>query len=163
MKKTVAAICAIVLLPLFARCSSGGGASAGGPVTLPGSAALQIDVDPNPIVARSAGGDYYEFPFVISLRELNGLPVSIDRVRMDVYALGGALRVYDASYSRAEIAKMGYPTSVEGKGQIRYTLNPRKEVADDRLFGGVEAVLRVEGTDSAGNRVVDEERVTVRR
>ena len=163
MRTKAAAVSLALLIPFLAGCGSSGGTSAGGPATLPGRAALQITVDPNPIVARSAGGGQYEFPFVIALRELNGLPVSIDRVRMDVYALAGSLRVYEASYSRDEIARMGYPTSVEGGGQIRYTLNPRKEVPDERLFGGVEAVLRVEGTDSAGNSVIDEERVTVRR
>jgi hypothetical protein len=58
---------------------------------------------------------------------------------------------------------MGYATAVPASGEIRYRFNPRKQVPDERLFGGVAAELRVEGLDDAGVETTDATRVTVTR
>lgn len=150
-----------VLALLTAACGSSGGPSP--QASLPGRASLSIVVEPNPIIARPVSGGTYDFPFAIALRETGGVAVSIDRVSMEVTTLGGSLRLYDTSYDSAEIARMNYPTSVAANGEIRYSLNPRKEVPDERLFGGVEADLRVDGTDTNGNRVFATTTVTVRK
>lgn len=152
----------VVSLLTFACGSSGGGDGASSPATVPGRANLVINVVPNPIQARHVSGDTYDFPFTITLRETNGVAVQIDRVSMDVLALG-AVSVYRETYDRGEIAQRGYPTSLAGGQELRYSFTPRKEVADDRLFGGVSAELVAEGTDSNGNQVRATTSVTVTR
>lgn len=151
----------ILFLSLTMGCSSSDDGSAD-PVTVPGQAALQITVAPNPIQARHVSGDTYDFPFTVSLRERNGVAVTVDRVSIDVRALG-AIPVYSESLSREQIAQRGYPTSLRGGGELRYSLTPRKEVPDDRLFGGVAADVRVDATDANGNHVSATTVVTVTR
>lgn len=156
----------VLLLSALAAVVISCGTSGGGASTQPSvsdRASLDIVVDPNPIVAREIPGGQYEFPFTISLRETAGVAVTVDQVRLDVYALGGALRLYEVAYNRDQIAQMGYPTTIPPRGEITYRLNPKKEVPDDRLFGGVEGELRIDATDANGNRVWAEETVTVRR
>src|SRR5690242_21497443 len=56
--------------------------------SLPGHGAISMTVVPNPIVATNIGGNTYEFPFEVVIRETGGHPVNITRVSADVYALG---------------------------------------------------------------------------
>lgn len=132
------------------------------PSTAATRASLVIEVVPNPIEARRVSGDTYDFPFTIALRETNGVRVEINRVSIDVLALG-TVSAYRKTYDRNEIARRGYPTSVAAGGELRYTFTPRKEVPDDRLFGGVSAQLVAEGTDANGNPVSATTSVTVSR
>lgn len=161
MNRFTSALVAIVAIAAISCGSSGGGSSTQPAAT--GRAVLDIVVDPNPIVARQVSGERYEFPFTISLRETAGVAVTVDRVTLEVFTLGGAIRLYEVTYNREQIAQMGYPTALAAGGDITYRLNPRKDVPDERLFGGVEGELRVDGTDANGNRVWAEENVTVRR
>lgn len=142
--------------------SSRGGASTAQPTTAPGRGEITITVDPNPIVARSVSGDTYDFPFTVIIRENGGVAVNIDRVSVEVRALG-AIQVYQQSYGPDQIRALGYPTGLAARSDLRYSFNPRKEVPDERLFGGVTAELRAEGTDANGNRVSARTNVTVRR
>lgn len=130
--------------------------------TQPGRGALAIEVKPNPIVAHRVSGDQYDFPFAIALREVGGVTVDIDRVSIDVRAFGG-IKMYTETLDRAEIARKGYPTRVNAGEEIRYQLNPRKDVPSDMLFGSVYADLLVEGTDVNGQKAKAETRVTVER
>jgi len=114
--------------------------------SLPGHGAITLMVVPNPIVARNVGGNMYEFPFTVVVRETGGHPVNISRISVDVYALG-ALRVASQTYDAAQIASMGFATTVPANGELRYAFHPQKEVTDDRVFGGVTAEVRVDGAD----------------
>ena len=153
---------AIALVSLIAAFCSGGGGGTSQPVVSPGKASLEIFVQPNPIVATKVSGDTYDFPFEIGIRERGGVAVEIQRVGIDVLTLG-TISVYERTYGREEIVRLGYPTSVRANGEIRYRFTPRKEVPDDRLFGAVTAELWVEGTDTGGNLVRATTRVTVTR
>lgn len=158
MMRTIASL---TLALLFAACA-GGGAPA--PATAPAEAArgeLRITVDPNPIVAYPVG-DRYDFPFTIALRETGGSSVTVNRVGIDVLALGG-LKVHSEELGAAEIERRGYPRTVAANGEIRYSLTPRKQVPDERLFGSVWGELWAEGTDAAGNPVSTRTRVTIRK
>jgi len=157
MRQTIAWI---FLLGLIAGCGGTGGSTT--PVLVPGRAALQIFVEPNPIVAQRVSGDTYDFPFEIGIVERGGVSVEVQRVGIDVIGLG-AIRLYSQTFGREEIIRRGYPTSIPAHGEVRYRFNPRKEVPDDRLFGGVSADLFVEGTDANGNAVRATQRVTVTR
>lgn len=143
-------------------CGGASSSSSTQPATTPGRAALSIRVEPNPIVARQVRGETYEFPFTVSIRESNGVAVNIDRVSVNVRALG-TITVYEEAYGATDIARLGYPTALAGGAELRYAFKPQKEVPDDRLFGGVTADLRVEGTDANGNRVTANTDVTVSR
>src|ERR1041384_3310863 len=90
----------------------------------PGHGAISMTVVPNPIVATSLGGNMYEFPFEVVLRETGGHPVNITRVSADVYALG-SVRVAEESYDAAKINSLGYSTSIPANGERRYAFRPR--------------------------------------
>jgi hypothetical protein len=128
----------------------------------PGRGAITITVTPNPIVAQSRGGDVYDFPFEVILRETGGRAVNIDRVVADVYALGG-IPVGGEKYDAARIRQLGFPTTIAANGEQRYRFSPRQSVPDERLFGGVTAKVRIEGTDDAGNATTASTNVTVTR
>ena len=128
----------------------------------PGHGAISMTVVPNPIVATSLGGNMYEFPFEVVLRETGGHPVNITRVSADVYALG-SVRVAEESYDAAKINSLGYSTSIPANGERRYAFRPRKEVTDERLFGGVTAEVRVDAVDDTGTATSATTIVGVRR
>ena len=132
------------------------------PAAVPGRGAITIEVVPNPIVAYPASGDTYEFPLEAIVRETGGRPVSITRVTATVL-LGGSLQLGRESWDAQRIQSMGYATTVPANGELRYAFKPRKEVPDDRLFGGVNADLRVEGVDDAGNAVTATTSVSITR
>jgi len=143
-----------------AACSGGGGAMQS--TAQPGHGAISIQVIPNPIAAQSVGGNTYEFPFEIVVRETGGRAVEVTRVSADVLALG-TVRLATESYDAARIRSLGFQTSIPANGELRYRFTPRKEVTDDRLFGGVEAQLTVEATDDTGTPATARTTVTVRR
>ena len=147
------------LLLLSTFCATRGGQ---GPVSQPGHGAIAIQIVPNPIVAAHVNGTTYDFPFEVVIRETGGHPVEITRVAADVYALGG-IRVANESYDAARIRSLGYATTLPANGELRYRFAPRKSVPDERLFGGVSAVLRVEGRDLTGTSASATTEVTVRR
>lgn len=156
-----------VVLSLFilalAGCGSSGGGSSSTPVTtVPGRGALDIQVVPNPIVATRVSGDVYEFPFEVVVRETGGQRVDVNRVSANVVALG-ALPIASETYDAAKIRSLGYPTTVPANGELRYRFTQRREVPDERLFGGVSADLRVDAVDANGNSVDASTKVTVTR
>ena len=128
----------------------------------PGHGAISLTIQPNPIVARKASGDNYEFPFDAIVRESGGHAVTISRVSLDVYAVAG-LKVGSESYDAARIGQLGYSTTVPANGELRYHFTPAKSVGDDRLFGSVYGEVRVEGTDDTGTPTSASTTVTVSR
>ena len=141
----------LLLIPILILAVACGSQSAGSAQTnsVPGHGAIAFTIVPNPIVATSAGGDTYDFPFEVVIRETGGVPVNITRVSADVLALG-QIRVASESYDADRIRSLGFATSIPANGELRYQFRPRKEVADDRLFGGVTAEVRVEAMDASG-------------
>src|SRR5688572_14729706 len=148
----------IPLLIFLTSCASGGGGT--GTIARPGQGAITIQIVPNPIVATKVSGNTYDFPFEVVVRETGGRPVEITRVSADVFALGG-IPVADESYDAERIRALGYATSLPANGELRYRFAPRKEVPDDRLFGGVTARLRADGRDDTGTPVSASTEVTV--
>lgn len=146
---------------------AGGGCSSSGSdrtasTVQPGQGSLSITINPNPIRAQKVSGDVYDFPFEIIVTERGGADVTIDRVSVEVTALGG-LNVYSESYDRAGIERRGFSTRVPARGEVRYSFSPRNDVTDDRLFSAVEAELSVSGIDASGLRTTARTSVTVRR
>jgi hypothetical protein len=58
---------------------------------------------------------------------------------------------------------MGYSTSVPANGELHYHFAPRKNVQDDRLFGGVYGDVRADATDDTGTATSATVRITVTR
>jgi hypothetical protein len=121
-------------------------AGSGTTVSLPGHGAISIQIVPNPIVAIPAGGNSYDFPVDVIVRETGGRGVTVNRVTATVYGPAG-IRIGDESWDAARIRNAGYQTNLPGNGELRYHFVPRKSVPDDRLFGGVHAELRVDAYD----------------
>ena len=149
-----------VLFAAVTACAGGGGGSSA--PAIPGHGAISIAIVPNPIVARPAGGDEYDFPFDVVVRETGGRPVTISRVSADVLGPAG-IRLAGESYDAARIRSLGFDTTVPANGELRYHFTPRKSVPDDRLFGGVRAELHVEGQDDTGAPANAQTTVTVTR
>jgi len=149
----------LLLALLLTACSSGSGPRT---TSVPGRGALSIEVAPNPIIATRVKGDTYDFPFEAIVRETSGSAVTVQRVSVSVTAFGG-LPVYSESYGPDEIARRGFPNTVSAMGELRYKFNPRKDVADERLFSAVSAELKVEGVDGTGAPTSARTTVTVRR
>ena len=150
-----------VFLIALASCSSGGGGNLPS-TSVPGHGAIQIAIVPNPIVATRVSGDTYDFPFEVVVKETGGRAVTVTRVSADVIALGG-IRMGGESYDAAQIAALGYSTTVPANGELRYRFTPRRSVEDERLFSAVSADVRVEARDDQGAPATAGTTVTVRR
>ena len=145
------------LLLLAAFCAGSRGDSSS---SQPGHGAIAVQVVPNPIVAKLVSGTTYEFTFDVLVRETGAHPVDISRVSAEVYALGG-IRIAEESYDAAKISGLGYATRVPPHGELRYRFTQRHSVPDERLFGSVSAVLKVEGRDDTGTPATATTSVTV--
>jgi hypothetical protein len=134
---------------LFLTACASPKAGSGGSTSLPGHGAISLQITPNPIVAHDVGGNTFDFPFDVVVRETGGHAVNIRDVSADVYALGG-VPVASETYDAAKIRSLGFPTMIPANGELHYHLDPRKNVTDQRLFSGVTADVRVDGTDDSG-------------
>jgi len=151
------ALIALVCLPLACASQRPGTNKS---TATPGRGAIKLTVTPNPVVGTNAGGSSYDFPFDVEVKETGGHPVTIDKVTASVYA-GGGIPVATESYDAAKIKSLGFATSIQSKGVIRYHFNPRKDVTDDHLFSSIYGDVRVEGLDDNGARVSSMTTITV--
>src|SRR5437867_7242238 len=86
--------------------------------SLPGHGAISIQIVPNPIVAVPVGGNTYDFPVDIVVREVGGRGVTVSRVTATVYGPAG-IRLGDESWDATQIKNAGYPTNLPGNGELR--------------------------------------------
>lgn len=148
-----------IVLVGAAACNSGPQNSV---TAAPGHGAVSIQIVPNPIRATRVSGDTYDFPFEVVVRETGGRPIRITRVNADIFGPAG-IALGEESWDAARIESMGYGTSVNPHGELRYKFAPRKSVPDERLFGSVEARLTVEAVDDSGTPTNASTRVTITR
>lgn len=151
-----------LLLSLLALLAACGGGPQSGVTSVPGRGAISVSVDPNPIVATRVSGNMYDFPFDVVVRETGGRPVTINGVSATIFGPGG-FTVARESWDTDRIRAMGYNPNLGAGEERRYRFAPRREVPDDRLFGGVSAELRVDATDDGGSATTASTVVTVRR
>jgi hypothetical protein len=151
----------LVSLALLASFCAGGRGNTGN-TSVADHGAITVQILPNPIVATRVAGSTYDFPFEVVLRETGGHPVDIDRVIATVFALGG-IQIGTETYDAAKIASLRYAARVPANGELRYRLNPRRNVTSDLLFQGVSADVRVDGHDDTGTPAQAATRVTVNR
>jgi hypothetical protein len=136
--------------------------STDGITSVPGHAAVSIQVVPNPILATRVSGDTYDFPFEVVVRETGGRRVTIQNISIAVTGPLG-LNLYDETWDAARIRSLGYEPALAASSEVRYRFTPRKEVPDDRLFSSVSAELRVDAVDDTGTPATARTTVTVRR
>lgn len=165
MKRMAVIVAAVLLAAACSERKPSAKPSAAPAIKLPPESrkpgALEIRVDPNPIVAIPLNPSTYEFPFTVSIRETGGTPVTVIRVGMDVYSVAG-LRIYTSELGPEEIERRGYIRTLAANGEVRYTWRPRAQVPDERLFATTWGELWVEGADARGAPVATRTRVTVR-
>ncbi len=149
----------LILLSVLAACQSGA-PPANQPA--PGHGAISIEVVPNPIVAKRATGNSYDFPFDVVVKETGGHAVTITRVSITVFAPGG-FAVGSDSWNADQIQAMGTSPQITASSVMRYRFNPRREVPDERLFSGVTAELKVDAIDDAGTATSARTSVTARK
>jgi hypothetical protein len=151
------AILALAVLPL--ACAT---PRAGTTKTTSGRGAIKLTVTPNPVVASNVGGNTYEFPFDVVVKETGGHPVTVERVTANVFTAGG-IPVATESYDAAKIQSLGFATAIQSKGEIHYHFAPRKDIADERLFSSVYGDIRVEGIDDNGSRTTTTTTITLKK
>jgi hypothetical protein len=154
---------ALIATVLLACACSSGTPGATRTSSVPGHGTISLSIVPNPVVAQKVSGTTYDFPFDVVVRETGGHPVTIDRVTADIYASVAGIKVGSESYDAAKIQSLGYATSIPAHGELRYRLVPRKNVQDDRLFGGVYGDVRADATDESGTPASATVRITVTR
>jgi hypothetical protein len=147
-----------LILLFFAACQSTQPAAA----PLPGHGAVAIEIVPNPIVATRVSGNTYDFPFEVVVRETGGHPITVNRISA-VVSLRGGLTVARETWDADDIRALGYGTTILANAEVRYRFTPRKDVPDERLFGGVQAELRVDATDDTSTATNSSTVVTVTR
>jgi len=152
------AIIALVLLPLACATQRGGTKS----TTTPGHGRITLTITPNPVVAMSAGGNTYDFPIDVVIKETGGHPVTIDRVTANIFAAGG-IPVATESYDATKIKSLGFATMIQANGELHYHFVPRKDVPDERLFSSVYGDIRVEGMDDNGTRTSTTTTITLKK
>ena len=148
-----------LLLIALAACNSGPRDTV---TAAPGKGAISIQVIPNPIVATHVSGNTYDFAFDVVVRETGGRPVTVNRVSATVLAPGG-FSVGVESWNADKIRSLGFSTTINPHGELRYRFTPRKDVPDDRLFGSISAKLTVDAVDDTGSPTSASTTVTVRK
>jgi hypothetical protein len=153
------AIIAFVLLPLACATPRAGSTKS---TSTPGHGKITLTITPNPVMATSDGGNTYEFPIDVVIKETGGHPVTIERVTANVFAAGG-IPVATESYDAAKIKSLGFATMIQANGELRYHFVPRKAVPDERLFTSVYGDIRVEGMDDNGTRTSTTTTITLKK
>jgi hypothetical protein len=153
------AIAALLLLPLACASPRAGQTKS---TSTPGHGRITLTITPNPVVATNVGGNTYEFPIDVVIKETGGHPVTIERVTANVFAAGG-IPVATESYDAAKIKNLGYATMIQANGEIRYHFVPRKDVPDPSLFSSVYGDIRVEGMDDNNARTSTTTTITLKK
>jgi hypothetical protein len=123
------------------------------PAELPGRAprgSLQVDVYPNPIIALPVGGNVFDFPFEVSLRELGGSDVAIDQIRVEVRMRG--IPIFAQIFDETELTRRGYPSRIPANGNAQFRFSPRRQIPADFVLQHVAATIVMSGMDQTGRR-----------
>jgi hypothetical protein len=153
------AIFALAVLPLACATPRAGTNKS---TSTPGRGAIKLTITPNPVIATNVGGNTYEFPFDVVVKETGGHPVTIERVTANVFTAGG-IPVATESYDAAKIQSLGFATAIQAKGEIHYHFAPRKDVPDEHLFSSIYGDVRVEGMDDNGSRTTTTTTITLKK
>lgn len=123
---------------------------------------LVLDTVPNPLVARSLGGDEYEVAFDIVMREEGGVATRIESFTVDAIALGGVV-VRSETHPATFITERGYPAEVPAGQYLRFRFLKRWKLPTDLLLSGAAIRVTARTIDANGMRNVTKFRTDVNR
>lgn len=123
---------------------------------------LVLDTVPNPLVAKSLGGDEYEVAFDIVMREEGGVATRIESFTVDAIALGGVV-VRSETHPATFITERGYPAEVPAGQYLRFSFLKRWKLPTDLLLSGAAIRVTARTIDANGMRNVTKFRADVNR
>ncbi|MDQ6802377.1 MAG: hypothetical protein M3041_16280 [Acidobacteriota bacterium] len=122
---------------------------------------LELEVEPNPIVATPLGGNWYELHFDIIMRETGGVDVRIEDFTVDALALK-AIPVRSQTFPAKFITDRGYPSAIRAGKYLRFGFTRRWPLPTELLLTGAAARITARTIDANGARGETTIRVGVR-
>jgi hypothetical protein len=122
---------------------------------------LELEVEPNPIVASPVGGNWYELNFDIIMREAGGVDVRIEDFTVDALALK-AIPIRSQTFSAKFITDRGYPDAIRAGKYLRFAFTRRWPLPTELLLSGAAARITARMVDANGARGETTIRVGVR-
>ena len=122
---------------------------------------LELEVEPNPIVATPVGGNWYELKFDIIMREAGGVDVRIEDFTVDALALK-AIPVRSQTFPAKFITDRGYPADIRSGKFLRFAFTRRWPLPTELLLTGAAARITARTIDANGARGETTIRVGVR-
>ena len=122
---------------------------------------LELDVEPNPIVAVPVGGNWYELNFDIIMREAGGVDVRIEDFTVEALALK-AIPVRSQTFPAKFITDRGYPADIRSGKYLRFAFTRRWPLPTELLLTGAAARITARTIDANGARGETTIRVGVR-
>jgi hypothetical protein len=117
---------------------------------VPTRGVVELEIQPNPILARRAGPDAWTFPFDAVLREAGGVDIEIEEIRATVRVAG--ITVLSQVVDPEEGERRGYDMSIEAGGVLHARFSPTRTVPDRRVLEMARAELTVVAIDQYGRR-----------
>ena len=121
---------------------------------------LELDVAPNPLVAKPVGGDVYEFAFDIIMREAGGVDLRIQDFTVDAIAFK-AVTVQSQTFPAQYILDHGYPASIDAGKYLRFSFVKRWRIPTRLLLSGASIHVSARTIDANGQRDTSEVRIPV--
>ena len=134
----------VVLLLLLAGCGS---IQKEEPALLRGR--LVLETVPNPLIAKSLGGDEYEVTFDIVMREEGGVDTRIENFTVEAIAMGGVV-VRSETHPAKFITDRGYPAEVQAGKYLRFSFVKRWKLPTDLLLAGAAVRVTARTIDANG-------------
>lgn len=121
---------------------------------------LDLDVVPNPLVARQVADDLYEFEFDIVMRESGGIAVRIENFTVEAIAFR-TIPMQTQTFPASYISDRGFPTTVEAGKVLRFSFVKRWNIPSRLLLSGASLHVTARTVDAEGQRDVTGVRIGV--
>jgi len=121
---------------------------------------LDLEVQPNPIIAVPVGDNWYELRFDIVMRETGGVDVRIENFTVEALALRG-VPVHSQTYPATFITDRGYPASIQAGKYLRFNFTKRWPLPTALLMSGAAARVTARTIDANGARDATRVRVGI--
>ena len=119
---------------------------------------LVLEVDPNPLIAKHLGGDDYEVPFDIVMREEGGVDLRVEDFTIDAIAFHTVV-VQSQTFPGSAIEQRGYPSQIGAGKYLRFSFTKRWTLPTRLLLSGASARITAHTIDTRGQR--DTSKLTV--
>ena len=110
---------------------------------------LELDVEPNPIIAAPVGENWYELQFDIIMREAGGVDVRIEDFTIDALAFK-SIPVSSQTFPPPFITDRGYPASIRAGKYLRFSFTRRWPLPTALLMSGAAARVTARTIDANG-------------